>query len=212
LFSLSAGEIDRARHVLEHYHRYWQPLRLASLANDLPRALELRVLKCPQGPMPRAIDAQEGDFPALLTRDRDTFVVTRDAQICFAVHNHSTRRLRVTLLNAAASGKVQWLGEDDIEPGAMRTFWSGGTYGAPFRMVTPDNAPMCIDRVVAIGRTQLKHDLRHLCTETTFRDAISVKRGHERKLHDGVTRNTPEAEPVLDAWTSAQAIIETHAR
>jgi hypothetical protein len=211
LCSLAAGEIDRARQALEHYHRYWQPLRLASLANDLPRALELRVLQCPHGPMVRAIDAQQGDFPELFTRHRDTYVVAHDVRICFAVHNRSTHRLRVALINAAASGRVQWLGEEDIEPGAMRTFWAGGTYGAPFHMLPPDHATMCIDRLVAIGRTRLKHDLRHLCTETRFSDAIAVKRGDDRKLYDG-TRNVPQAESALDAWTSAQAVIETHAR
>jgi hypothetical protein len=142
-------------------------------------------------------------------------VVSSEERICFAVRNRSTHRLRVTLLNAAASGKVQLLGEDVIEAGATRTFWAGGTLGSSFQMTPPHPRTMLfIDRVVAIGRTNLDHDLDHLRTETTFSDAIAVKRGGDRIFYDGLplTRDPRRAPPPLEHWTSAQAVVETHTR
>jgi hypothetical protein len=222
LCCLRPAELESARRVLEHYHRYWQPLRLADLANDLDNPLELAVLQCPRDRVIRAAEAQEGDFPPLFTRHRDTYVVSPDVRLCFRTHNRSPERLRVTLLNAAASGKVQLLGEEVIEAGAARTFWAGSTLGAPFTMVAPRGATTCIDRVVAIGRSNLEHELGHLRTETTFADAFRVVRGHPGSARSGdrpfgddapLTRDGPHAPPPpLERWTSAQAVIETRAR
>lgn len=215
LHAMAPHELDRARAVLEHYHRYWQPLRIAELATDLPGALELTVREVPPDRQLRAMDATETRFPTLSSRDGGTYLMTTRSRICFHVHNGSPHQLRVTLLNVAASGRVQLLGDDLVEAGATRSFWAGGTLGVPFHMQPPAGAIRCIDRVVAIGRTNPAHDLDHLRTETRFADVMVARRGpaeaaDARIMYDGVPRDRSSAPSrPLERWTAAQAVMET---
>jgi hypothetical protein len=111
----------------------------------------------------------------------------------------------VTLVNCAASGRVQLLGKQTIDPDAYQVFWAGSRIGAPFQMTPPEDRPRCIDRLVAIGTTAMDRSLDHLRVDTKFEDLTSTTRGDPRDIGDGTG---PDAPPI-EHWTSAQAIIET---
>lgn len=210
LFALMPTETDCARAVLEHYHAYARPLRLADRAGDLPGGLALDVLSCPAERVLTRAEAQAASAPggaASLALARSigegTYTLRSGARVCFRVRNESVHLLRVTLLNSAASGKVQLLGDEVVEAGAFHVFWAGNTLGAPFEMSPPEGSRRCIDRMVAIGRTALAHDLRYLQLDTAFADVV-------RRMRDaGVPRDIGGATPI-EHWTSVRAILETH--
>jgi hypothetical protein len=58
--------------------------------------------------------------------------VLEGARLCFRVRNGSREPLRVTLINAAASGHVQIVDEQSIDAGIAHTFWAHNTIGVPF--------------------------------------------------------------------------------
>jgi hypothetical protein len=200
LFALQPWELHRARALLEHYHAYARPLRMAARATDLAGELELRVLR---GSEVRAEEAQAAGLPDAATPDGYRFTLEDGARVCFEVRNDSRHRLRVTLINAAASGKVQLLGDDVIEPGAFHRFWAHGNLGSPFVMTLPSGSRRGIDRLVAIGTTAMERDLGHLRLDRTFADAVKVEKGHGKDLA------APPAPPPVELWTAAQVIVET---
>jgi hypothetical protein len=202
LFALDPWELYQAGALLEHYHAYARPLRMAALATDLAAPLELRVLHC-HGAV-RAPDAQgAAELAAVLPHDAHVYVLQDGAQVCFQVRNGSQHRLRVTLINAAASGRVQLLGDDVIDAGAFHRFWANSNLGAPFTMELPPGARRAIDRIVAIGTTAMERDLGHLRVDRSFADAIKVAKGHGKDLA------APPAPPPVERWTAAQVIVET---
>jgi hypothetical protein len=206
LFALQQAELDCARAVLEHYHAYARPLRMASLATDLPGGLELSVLSCPdRGFSPS--EAQTATLPEAPTRGPSTYALLANARVCFQVRNRSPHPLRVTLLNSAASGKVQMLGDQQIDPGSVYTFWAGNSLGSPFQISPPPESTQCIDRLVAIGRTAMKHDLGYLRVDHTFAQVIQRTRSITRGPRDAEGVGDPA--PPIEQWTAAQAIIET---
>jgi hypothetical protein len=203
LFALKPAELDCARDVLEHYYRYARPLQVAARATDLPGSLTLRVLRCPERKL-SAAEAQAGALPEVPSRAERSYLVSSGTQVCFQVENHSAERLRITLLNSAGSGKVQLLGDEIVDAGATHVFWADGALGEPFHMTPPDWADRCIDRLVAIGRTAVEHDLRYLEADQTFLEVVQVRRGAGGAT--GVVRRPPS---LLEHWTAIQVIVET---
>jgi hypothetical protein len=203
LFALQTAELDCARDVLEHYYLYSRPLRVAGRARDLPGSLALRVLHCPQGALSSA-EAQAGALPEARSRAERSYQVPSGSLVCFAATNQSLHRLRVTLLNSAASGKVQLLGDEIIEPGAQHVFWAGGALGSPFQMTPPRGLERCIDRLVAIGRTSVGHDLSYLRVDRSFAEIVQRSRSASRAAGDRRERDS-----VLEHWTASEVVIET---
>lgn len=205
LFTLLPAELDCARDVLEHYYLYSRPLRIAERADDLPRgSLELRVLQCAQGTV-SAGEAQTGGLPEAPSRAERSYLVQSGMLVCFEATNQTPHRLRVTLLNSAASGKVQLLGDEIVEAGAHHVFWAGGALGSPFQMTPPRGFDRCIDRLVAIGRTSVGHDLSHLRVDRSFAEIIQRSRSSGRGAGD----RPGEKASVLEHWTATEVIIET---
>ncbi len=205
LFALLPAELDCARDVLEHYYLYSRPLRVAELADDLPGSLSLRVLQCPQGVVP-ASEAQTGALSEAPSRAAGSYRVPSGTLVCFEATNQSPHRLRVTLLNAAASGKVQLLGDEILDAGAQHVFWAGGALGSPFQMTPPRGLDRCIDRLVAIGRTSVGHDLSHLRVDRSFAEIIQRSRSAGR----GAGARPGEKASVLEHWTASEVIVETY--
>jgi hypothetical protein len=198
---LTSAQLDRARDVLDHYFSYALPLRLAESAIDLPCALKLWVLSCPEALSPDA--AETTDLAEAPTKaGSSTYDVTEGAGICFRVQNTSSEQLRVTLVNAATSGKVQILDEQSIDAGSTHTFWAENTIGAPFEMTLPKGRRQGIDRLIAIGTTAIKN-VRYLGIDRGFADVLAVKRE--------VGAKTQKPTPV-ERWTATQVIIKTRAR
>jgi len=204
LFALRSTELDCARAALEHYYDYARPLRLAEAAGDLPRSLTLSVLSCLEREL-RAADAQAARLPDAPSSTPGSYQLAAGARVCFRVHNGSRLRLRVTLVNAAASGKVQLLGDQIIDAEAHHVFWARNELGVPFQMIPPPGVAECADRLVAIGRTALDHDLAYLCVDRSFAQVIQRTRDAESFSKD-IGDNSPRT---IDHWTSAQTVIIT---
>jgi hypothetical protein len=201
LHAIGPGELAHARAVLEHYYRYALPLRMAESARDLPGALRLTVLACDRELSAEAAQAAAGLSEAPTAAD-STYDLTSGTLVCFRVHNTSQTLLRVTLLNAAASGRVQILGDQVIDPHAAFVFWLHGVLGSPFEMAVPDDRQQGIDRFIAIGTTALGKHLGHLGVEQSFEDLRAVTPKDVRDPRSGVP---------ADRWTAAQIIVKTRA-
>jgi hypothetical protein len=201
LFALEPHELAFAGELLEHYRSYSLPLRVAERATDLPDALKLRVLACPDLDL-SSDEAQVAALPDVASSGTGTYLLQPGAKVCFSVHNRSPHPLKVALVNVAASGKVQLIDDQEIDPGKVYTFWANNNLGSPFTMKPPLGVAHCIDRVVAIGRTKMDSDLRHLCVEESFAEIVRRTRG--RDLDDGTDKTA-----TLERWTAAQVILET---
>jgi hypothetical protein len=208
LFALYPDELDAARRVLEHYRAYSLPVRMAARLTDLEGSLDLRVRICPSGWRATPDNVQGANSQHVAATTLDTYVLWVGARVCFEVRNHSAHRLRVTLVNSAASGKVQFLGDETIDANAFHVFWANNDVGMPFELTLPPGLDHGLDRLVAIGRTADAHDLGYLRVDQTFADVANVRRRGPRPVDDDVG-DAPPTTPPIEQWTAAQAIIET---
>jgi caspase domain-containing protein len=201
LFALQAAELDCVKAVLEHYYAYSRPLRMAKRLGDLPKPLSLRVLDSP-----RSLAPAEAQTAASLSEsrlgDNAAYQLQSGQRVCMRVENTSVHRFRVTLVNVAASGRVQMLGDEIVAAGATHIFWANSELGAPFVMSPPRDSPHCIDRMVAIGRTAIAHDLGYLRLDRSFVQVI-------QRTRDAEAQKDLEVYAAPVHWTSAQAVIET---
>jgi hypothetical protein len=204
LFALHPRDVDCAHKLLEHYYRYALPLRMAALATDLSRSLELRVLVCPDRDITPA-EAQVANFPEAPTRASATYNLRSGAKVCFRIHNTSGEHLRVTLVNSAASGKVQMLGDQVIDAHSFYVFWTESRLGAPFTMKLPPGSSRSTDRLTAIGRTAIARDVGYLRVDETFAEV--VQRFRTAKDIEGDSPPPRSAPP--ETWTAAQVILDT---
>lgn len=188
------GAHGLVRDVLEHYTRYRAPLRIAHRAIDLPGALGLELVQCPSHDL-RGVEAQVADLPVVAMPRASACDLTAGARVAFRVDNRASRPLRVTLVNCAASGRVQLLGDQAIEPYRSHVFWANGNLGQPFAMTPPNGSLRCIDRLVVIGRTALNRSLEFL----------RVDHGFLERARDAVMTPPPEQ------WTATQVLIRTSA-
>jgi hypothetical protein len=219
LFSLRPEELDRARRVMEHYRLYSLPVRMAARMADLRGQLDLRVRIHRENRATPANIVQSENSQQIAATVFDTCVLRVRAQVCFEVRNHSSQRLRVTLVNSAASGRVQFLGDEIIDAGSLHVFFANATLDQPFEMMLPPGLDHGLDRLIAIGRTAYDHDLDYLRVDRTFaevahgatrvmRSGPTVTDGGGRPVDDGV-RDEPAAPPPIEQWTTDQVIIET---
>ena len=185
------GEV---RDALEHYTRYCVPVRIAQRAVDLPGALELDLLRCPAHDL-RGIEAVRADLPEFPMLLQNACDLQAGDRVAFRVDNHATRPLRVTLVNSAASGRVQLLGDQAIEPYGSHVFWANANVGQPFVMTPPKGSQRCIDRLAVIGRTALGRSL----------DFLRIDHGFLERARDAVMTPPPEQ------WTATQVLIRTSA-
>src|SRR5262249_14031110 len=155
-------ELASARAAIEHYRVYSLPLRMAERMTDLDGSLTLHVRICPDAREIADNVVQGANSPQLAATSSDSYVLQAGTRVFFAGRNHSAFRLRVTLVNAAASGKVQFLGDQVLDANTRREFWAPGAMGVPFKMVLPPDLDRGLDRLVAIGRTATAHDLDYL--------------------------------------------------
>lgn len=203
LFTLPAGRLDAAREVLEHYRSYSIPLRMAKRCVDLPGALRLTLLRCPPEGALSPARAQEGSLLEVPAPGGPGYELLAGELFCVHLRSTSDERLRVTLLCAAASGKVQILGEGILDPGAHLVFWAHGELGRPFQACPPRGATEGIDRLVAIGTVDVRHDLRSLAVDRGFASALDRP--------GGALREAAPARQVgpLDRWTAAMKTLRT---
>jgi hypothetical protein len=201
LLSIPAAKISNARWVLEHYLRYAGPLRMARRSLDLPGALKVRFLACPAQGTITPQQAQEGKFPELPMSAEFPYELAPDDCFCIRVHNSSGERLQIAILNAAGSGKVQYLGDQVVDANATCTVWMDNELGQPFVAGLPSGAASCIDRVVVIGTSAPALDLKHLIEQSSFAQVLARGGFGTRDFGGG------EAEP--DRWTATEVLVRT---
>jgi hypothetical protein len=204
LLAFPPGQLDGARAVLEHYHAYSRPLRMAERIHDLNGGLTIRVLQCPR----RGVRAADAALPDGLSEVRladGKCALSSGDTVCFEARNLTDRELRVTLVNCAASGKVQVLGDQVIVPERSYVFWAGNVLGAPFEMSPPPGVSHCVDRMIAIGRTALGHALDHLRVDQTFAQVVDRYRSGKKDI----TGSVQGAVAPLEHWAASQVVIET---
>jgi hypothetical protein len=198
------GKPAVAREVLEHYTRYRMPITIATRANDLA-ALVLSVRLVPdklalEAAQTAALD--EANSPA-----RGSYRVRSGARVAFQVQNTSKVRLRVTLVNSAASGRVQLLGDHVIDANSVHVFWSKSEVGKAFVMSPPAGLATGLDRLCAIGRTALAGDLDFLRVDRKFSDIVLVT-----KDAGDADEDEDDDEPAPpDRWTAHQIFVRTDA-
>lgn len=132
-----------------------------------------------------------------------TYELRAGDKIAIRVRNRSNAQLKVTLLNSAASGRVEYLGDQIIDPRAHCVFWHSNTRGRPFSATTPRGADQGIDRLVAIGTNEYGKDLRYLKLNSTFADVLKRNRG-------GVAKDFADADlqrPPIEQWTANHVVV-----
>ena len=204
LYTLRPEMIDRAKEVLEHYFYYALPLRMATHCTDLLGVLQVALLACPENRKLTPDEAQAAALPEATRGQEFPYDLAAGDNFCIRVRNTSRKHLRVTLLNSAASGKVQLLGEQEIDPNSFYVFWAQDNLGTPFSMTPPSGATQGIDRIVAIGTTALGRDISYLRVDATFADIANATRGTGRDIDDNATSSPP-----AEQWTATQTVVRT---
>jgi hypothetical protein len=186
------------RAVTEHYYLYSAPLRLAKNCIDLPSCLKLTALDCNGLPELLAPDAaQDPDLPEVPAGRRANYELKDGDQICFAIENCSRDDLLVTLIDCQTDGSVVVLAENKIAAGQRHVVWCLETLGNPFQVHLPEGH-LGIDRVVAIGTTDLRSSLKHLQVDETF---VQACEGGFRNI--GFRRGDGK----VKRWTSAVTVL-----
>ncbi|HET9625594.1 MAG TPA: hypothetical protein VFP84_29710, partial [Kofleriaceae bacterium] len=213
--TLAAHQLDRARAVLEHYLAYARPIRMAAqiagAGGELGDGLALRVLLVPREVRAltegatRSVSDVRGLLPEARSPGSGVYTLGAGETICFEVHNQTCVPLVVTLVNAAASGKVAVLAEHAISPGKRDLFWFRNQIFAPFAVTPPAGEAAGTDRVIAFGRAADQGSLGFLAVDHGFADVV---RGHGAApvVDPGPVRGDGGA-----AWTASQAVLHVQA-
>jgi hypothetical protein len=183
--------------VVEHYHGYVTPLRMARSCRDLPGLLRLWLLDCgDQTIAPEA--AQDPDLPQLKPGAHAPYEIAVNGGLAIVVENAAERKLYVSLFDCAATGRVLLLGEKQVPKRSKHVFWLNDTLGEPYAALLSDDRDVGVERIVAIATTRPDVSLSYLKRDQSFDDVINPRqsRGAARDNVRGVLE--PE-----EAWTSA---------
>lgn len=218
LCTMTAAEMAIADHLMEQYFYYVLPSRMADACKDLPGQLQLSVHLCPD----RDLTADEVNGQGLREAPSDgkyAYDLKSGEKVAIFVRNRSSERLKVALLNAAGSGRVEYLGDEVLEPESLHVFWHRGETGRPFPASTPRlaaagpggvpparYAEQGIDRLIAIGTTVHATDLRYLKLDTRFADVVKGV-PLARELDD-----VDEQNPIADRWTATKVVVRYRQR
>jgi hypothetical protein len=202
LAAIPPRRFDLVRPMVEHYHAYRAPLRLARACTDLPELLQLWLLDC-TGRKVAAAAAQEADQPEMGARGADQYTMAVGGSLCFAAENRANVALSVTLIDCAPSGRVFVLGEKRLPPRSRHVFWAHDTLGVPFVASLPPGRAVGVDRFALIGTTRADVSLAHLARSMSFADFVTrgALRGHLR-----------DDEPAAERWTAATASLRIEQR
>ena len=199
LVSIPPDRLYLARALLEHYHGYSAPIRLARACRDLPNQLMITLLDG-NGRSVSPDQAHDPDLPLVEGGLRAYYETSVDDRLCIAVHNASSVALWVTLIDCATSGRVQILGEQMIPAYTRRAFWANDVLGSPFIASLPRDRQVGIDRLVAIGTTDRSRSLRHLQRAMAFEEVLQPRRA-VREANE-LRSLAPDAQ-----WTAAMATM-----
>jgi hypothetical protein len=198
---IPSDRLDVARAVVEHYHGYVTPLRMARMCRDLPSLLRLWLLDCRGATVPPGM-AQDPDVPQVEPGTHAPYEIAEGDPVCFVVENASNVALSVTLLDCAASGRVLVLGEKRLPRLSKHVFWFEDTLGNPFAASLPDERAVGVDRIAAIATTRPDISFRYLELRQSLADLISPERSVRPATEAGRCATEPE-----ESWTSAMTAV-----
>lgn len=178
---------------------------MATRCGDLPGQLKVSVLVCPEDGLPED-EADRATLPEQAAHAALTYAMKVGDKFCVQVRNASIYPLRVTLVNCAASGKVEFLGDQVIEARSCYRFWPNTNVGMPFVASPGAGAERCIDRFVAIGTTLVDKDLRYLRNDVRFSAILHRPRSTSRETGADWVSGAPSAPPV-EKWTATQVTL-----
>jgi hypothetical protein len=201
LAAIPADWLDLARVLVEHYHAYLAPLKMARGCRDLPNLLRLWLLDC-NGRTVTPEQAQSPDLPQVQAGKRAPYELTVGDRVCFVVENGADVELAVTLLDCGAAGGVSRLGYKPVPAGSRHVFWFQNELGKPFAagLVEKDRV-LGVDRIVAIGTTRADLHLQFLESPVTFAELLSPTKGKSREM------GAADAGERSEQWTSAMTAI-----
>lgn len=201
LAAIPSDRLEVVRAVVEHYHDYVMPVRMARTCRDLPSLLRLWILDC--GDMEVMPDAaQDPDLPQLKPGERAPYEIAEGDRIAFVVDNASDVTLYVTLVDSAASGRVLLLGEKPLTKRSKHVFWLNEVLGDPFVGFLPDDCTVGVERIAAIATTRPNVSLGYLMRGQSFEELIHPE--HAARHAFGNKRGTVEP---AEAWTSAMTVL-----
>jgi hypothetical protein len=195
--------LEVARAVVEHYHAYLTPLRMARACRDLPSLLRLWPLDC-NGRTITPAEAQAPDLPQVMVGLRAPYEVSVGDHICFVVENSADDALSVTLIDCAASGRVLLLGEKRIPRRSRHVFWFADILGRPFQASLPADRSLGVDRIVAIATTRPDVSLGHLVRRTSFAELIAPSQEGTDQVRD---LGEADVGPPPERWTSTLTAV-----
>jgi hypothetical protein len=202
LLTVSPDQLDLAPRLFQLYSRYALPLHMATRCTDLPGQLQVKLLACPENGLPES-EAQKADLPEVARHKALSYVMPIGSSFCVHILNAYTKHLRVALVNCAASGRVEFLGDQIIDPRSYYRFWMGNEQGRPFLVSEAAGKSRYIDRMVAIGTTHLDRDLKYLQSDTRFVDVLSRWVTRDLTKDFGVaTTSRP-----VEKWTATQVLL-----
>lgn len=203
LCTLDTKQFDLAARVAEQYFYYALPIRMAESCRDFPGELSLTVHHCP---LDRPLTDAEQDGVGLAEATGSggfPYALRLGDRVAFRVRNRSPERLKVTLLNAAASGRVEYLADQVIDAGGVAIFWRDGNRGRPFPGTLPAGVTDGIDRLIAVGTTVMTANLRYLTVDSRFSEILARKRGQVAKeLSDDEV-----ASPPIERWAACHTVV-----
>jgi hypothetical protein len=198
---IPSDRLKVARDVVEHYHDYVVPLRMARTCRDLPGLIRLWLLDCSDQTITSEA-AQNPDLPQLKPGERAPYEIADGGRVAIAVENAAEMTLYVSLFDCAASGRVLLLGEKAIPKRSKHVFWLNDTLGDPFEAFLSDGRKIGVERIIAIATTRPNVPLGYLTRSQSFDDLIQPKRSRTTEMEKNRGATEPE-----EAWTSAMTAL-----
>lgn len=195
-------QTKRAGSILMLYRAYSLPLRMATRCTDLPGKLKTTLLLCPEDGLEED-EAASAALPDAPGHPALTYAMKLGDRFCVQIRNASIYDLRVTLLNCAASGKVELLGNQVITARSSQRFWQDAIVGKPFIASTAPGSTRCVDRMVAIGTTLLGKNLEYLRSDLRFSDLLDGLREVSNKEATAIATGAA----FVEKWTATQLTL-----
>jgi Caspase domain len=198
---IPSDRLDLAREVVEHYHDYQMPLRMARTCRDLPGLLRLWLLDCGDKEIAAAA-AQDPDLPQLKPGERAPYEIADGGRVAIVAENEAETKLWVSLFDCAASGRVLLLGVKEIPKRSKHVFWLNGTLGDPFVASLAEGRTLGVERIVAIGTTRPGVSLSYLERHVSFDHLLDPNRSRHADERGGQVAVEPQ-----EAWASAMTAL-----
>lgn len=198
---IPANRLEVARDVVEHYHDYVVPLRMARTCRDLPGLLRLWLFDCGDETIASEA-AQDPGLPQLKPGEHAPYEVADGGRVAIAVENAAAMTLYVSLFDCAASGRVLLLGEKAVPKRSKHIFWLNDVLGDPFVAFLLGGREVGVERIVAIATTRPNVPLAYLTRSQSFDDLIQPSQRRDAEMEKGRGVREPE-----EAWTSAMTAL-----